>query len=140
MAAPKKTKAKTTAKKATTPKAPAAKKKTAAPAQQTGQDALQEITTTVRSFQVNTLVGLGLAIAFVLFQIFPDARYIWWLNIPAAAIAGYIFWRQADVTKGIEQTVCRYGLLAVALLFLARDIYISERLRDAADYLSLVGQ
>ncbi len=120
MAAPKKktpAKAKT-AKPATKPKTAPAKK----------DNPVQDIMSTLQSFQLNTLIALGLAVAFLIFQLGPDLRYIWWLNIPAAGASGYMFWRQDGNVKGLEAKVCRYGLFAVVALFLWRDIYLSNQL------------
>ncbi len=124
MAAPKKT---STPKKETTPKAPA---KGAAGAK---GDPIQDAIELVRGFQINTLIAIGLAIALFVFLIVPDLRYIWWLNIFGAAASGYLFWKQAETTEGIELKVCRWGLLLVVLMFLGRDIMISEKLAEFDD-------
>lgn len=126
MAAPKK---KTPAK-AKTAK-PAAKPKTALTKK---DDPVQDIVTTLQNFQPHTLIALVLAVAFLVFQLVPDLRYIWWLNIPAAAASGYMFWRQDGNVTGIEAKVCRYGLFAVAALFLWRDIYLSNQLNELQDW------
>ncbi len=91
-------------------------------------DPIQDTIALVRGFQLNTLIALGLTVAFLVFQLIPDLRYIWWLNIPTAAASGYMFWRQDANVKGVEAKVCRYGLFTVAALFLWRDIYLSNQL------------
>ncbi|MCH8081146.1 MAG: hypothetical protein IID52_02015 [Proteobacteria bacterium] len=93
-------------------------------------DPVQDTIALVRGFQLNTLIALGLAIVFLLFQLFPETRFNWLLNIPVAALSGYLFWRQGNETKDIEQKVCRYGLLAVVAVFLWRDINISMTLAE----------
>ncbi len=122
-------------KKKTPAKAKAAKPK-AAPktALAKKDDPVQDIITTLQNFQLHTLIALGLAVAFLVFQLVPDLRYIWWLNIPAAAASGYMFWRQDGNVKGIEAKVCRYGLFTVAALFLWRDIYLSNQLNELQDW------
>lgn len=125
MAAPKKTS--TTAKKTTT-KAPA--KKTPA----AKSDPINDTIEMVRGFQMYTLVAIGLAVIFFILVIVPDWRYIWELNIPVAGAAGYLFWSQSNKTDGMEQKVCRWGLLAVVIVFLYRDVTISQELGTYADF------
>lgn len=93
-------------------------------------DPLNEIVETVRGFQMNTLIAVSLAVVLFICLVIPDLRYIWWINIPLAGASGYLFWSQGNVTKGTEQKVCRWGLLIVAVLFLYRDILISQRLAE----------
>ncbi len=125
MAAPKK---KPTTEKKTTTKAPAKK----APAAKS--DPVNDTIEMVRSFQMYTLVAIGLALVFMVLVIVPDFRYIWELNIPVAGASGFLFWSQANKTEGIEQKVCRWGLLAVVIIFLYRDINISQKLGNLADF------
>jgi hypothetical protein len=121
MAAPKKTS--TTAKK-TTAKAPAKK----APA--TKSDPFNDTIEMVRGFQLYTLVAMGLTLALFLLVVVQDWRYIWELNIPVAGAAGYLFWSQGNKTEGMEQKICRWGLLAVVIMFLYRDVTISQDLES----------
>lgn len=121
MAAPKKT---STTQKKTAAK-PAAKETKAAKG-----DPVQDTIELVRGFQINTLIAIGLAVLLLISVAVPDFRYIWWLNIFLAASSGYMFWKQGDTTSGTEQKVCRWGLLIVALLFLVRDISISNELAE----------
>lgn len=107
----------------------ASETKTGGTAKKAG-DPLNEILETVRGFQMNTLIALALAVVLFICLVFPDLRYIWWINIPLAGASGYLFWSQGNVTKGVEQKVCRWGLLVVALLFLYRDIVISQKLAE----------
>lgn len=125
MAAPKKTS--TTAKKTTT-KAPV-KKVSAA-----NSDPINDAIELVRGFQMYTLVAIGLAVVFLILVIVPDWRYVWELNIPFAGASGYLFWSQGNKTEGIEQKVCRWGLLAVVIIFLYRDVTISQKLGSLADF------
>lgn len=125
MAAPKKT---STPAKKTTAKTPAKK----APAKTA--DPINDTIEMVRGFQVNTMIAMGLAVLLLIFQFFPDLRYLWWLNIATVAASGYMFWRQGDVTEGNEQKICRWGLLAVVAIFLWRDIHISQTLNDIANF------
>jgi len=128
MAAPKKKNpAKSKAKTTSAAKAPA-KKQPAAPA--ANKDMVQDTIQLVQGFQINTLIALGLSVAFVIFQLFPDLRYIWWLNFPAAVGAGYFFWSQEKNVSGLEAKVCRWGLFAVVAVFVWRDIQISNTLYD----------
>ena len=97
-------------------------------------DPIQDTIALVRGFQLNTLIALGLTVAFLVFQLIPDLRYIWWLNIPTAAVSGYMFWRQDANVTGVEAKVCRYGLFTVAALFLWRDIYLSNQLNELQNW------
>ena len=124
MAAPKKT----PAKKAPAKKTPAKK----APAKQA--DPLQDAVSTVRGFELYTLIGLGLAILFVLFQIFPGMRYIWWLNIPAVVGSAALLWHQSKQVKGLELKVCTYTLYAVIALFVIRDAVLADTLNDIRNW------
>ena len=125
MAAPKKP---ASAKKAPAKKTPAKK----APAKQA--DPLQDAVSTVQGFQLYTLIGLGLLIAFVLCQLFPGLRYVWWLNIPFAVGAAGFLWHQSKTTKGLELKVCTYALYAVIALFVLRDAYLADTLHDIRNW------
>ncbi|MEE8295555.1 MAG: hypothetical protein V3R64_07565 [Sphingomonadales bacterium] len=125
MAAPKKT---STTEKKTATKAPV--KKTSA----ANSDPVQNFIELVRGFQMYTLVAMGLAAIFIVLVIVPDWRYVWELNIPFAGASGYLFWSQSNKTEGLEQKVCRWGLLAVVIIFLYRDVTISQKLGSLADF------
>jgi len=122
MAAPKKPSSspKKPAKKAPAPKSAAAKQ----------NDPIQDTIEMVRGFQINTLLAIGLGIAFIFFQFFDILQVQWWLNIIFAGAAVYFFWLQSDVTEGTELKVCRWGLLLILALFVLRDITISNKLED----------
>lgn len=108
------------------------KRKTAAagagPSRTAKPDPVQDFFQAFKGFQPLTLIGMALGIAFLIFQLVPEWRFPWLPNFITAAGAAYIFWRQSRETAGLEEKVCKYGLLAVAILFLWRDYYISEQL------------
>ena len=123
-------------------KQPAAKAKTtkakgkSAPAV-VQKDPVQDVIVLIKSFQINTLAAIFLALAFLFFQLFPEfLRNIWWLNILFAAGSGYLFWRQEGEVTGLEKTICRYSLFAVVALFIWRDINISN---DLVEYVKKYG-
>jgi len=88
------------------------------------------ILATLKGFETLTLVGLALAVVLLVFQLVPDWRLPWLPNFLAAAVAGFLLWSQGRKTPGLEEKICKYGLLTVAALFLWRDYYISELLSD----------
>lgn len=94
---------------------------------------VEDVVAVLKGFQLHTLFALGLAVAFLLIQIIPDLRHLWWLNILFAAGAGYLFWRQEGIVSGLEHKICRWGLLVVVALFIWRDINISTELVDYVD-------
>ena len=100
------------------------------------EDPIQDVVAVVKGFQLHTLFALGLAVAFLLIQIIPDLRHLWWLNILFAAGSGYLFWRQEGIVSGLEHKICRWGLLAVVALFIFRDINIST---DLVEYVKKYG-
>lgn len=121
-------------------KAPASKKAAPAkskPAPARKDDPIQEVIGTFMGFNQNTQLALGLALGFLIIQIIPDLRHLWWLNFPVAAGAGYLFWLQGEKATGLEQKVCRWGLLTVAALFILRDINVS---RELVDYVNRYGE
>lgn len=117
-------------------KAPASKKAAPAkskPASAQKNDPVQDVISTFQGFQPNTQIALGLAVGFFVIQVIPDLRHLWWLNIPVASATAYMFWSQGEKASGLEQKVCRWGLLVVAALFILRDINISNELVDYVD-------
>lgn len=110
-------------------KKPAAKKAAKkAPAKQA--DPIQDAVSTLQGFQLYTLIGLGLVVLFVIFQLFPGMRFVWWLNVPAAVGAAGLLWHQSKITKGLELKVCTYALYAIIVMFVFRDIYMSDTLNN----------
>ena len=123
-------------KKPSSSKSTAAPKKKAAPAKKAAtpkDDPIQEVIGTFMRFNQNTQLALGLALGFFVIQVIPDLRHLWWLNIALASGAGYMFWAQGEKATGLEQKICRWGLLIVAALFILRDINISNELVDYVD-------
>ena len=97
---------------------------------ESGGNPAGNILATLKDFETLSLIGLALALVFLVFQLVPDWRLPWLPNFLAAAGAGFLLWSQGRKTKGFEEKACKYGLLAVAALFLWRDYYISELLGD----------
>lgn len=121
------------AKKTPAKKAPA-KKASAKTASTKHADPFQDAVSTVRGFQLYTLIGLGLVVLFVLFQLFPDLRYVWWLNAPAAVAGAGLLWHQSKNAKGLELQVCTYALYAIIAMFVLRDIYLADTLSDIRNW------
>ena len=121
MAAPKK---KAPAKKTPAKKAPAkqASAKQAVP--------LQDAVSTLRGFQLYTLIGLGLFLAFAFFHLPDRTAFLWYLQVPLAVGAAGFLWHQTKQTTGLENTVCTYGLYAVIAAFVLRDIWLADIIND----------
>jgi len=92
----------------------------------TAGNVTDKIIADVKKFNLMSLIGLGLVIAFLLFMFINGLKFKWWLMLPLAGAAGFILYRQLSDTQGFEKKVCFYGLIFVGALVLLRDIQMSN--------------
>ena len=94
----------------------------------------------VKKFNMMSLVGLGLTIAFILFMFIGGLKYKWWLMLPIAGAALFILYRQLSDTQGFEKKACYYAMIALGVLVLLRDIQISNVAEGIRGYAAQVSQ
>jgi len=80
----------------------------------------------VKKFNLMSLIGLGLVLAFLLFMFINSLSYKWWIMLPLAGAAGFILYRQLSDTQGFEKKACFYALIVIGVLILFRDIQMSN--------------
>ena len=82
----------------------------------------------VKALSTLTLVGLGLALLFLVFFFIDGLAYKWWLMFPVIIFSGGVLYRQYTETTGLEKKICRYALFSLVALFLIRDIQMSSHI------------
>lgn len=98
----------------------------------TGNAATDKIIEDVKKFNMMSLVGLGMVIAFMLFLLIDAFNYRWWIMLPLAGGAGFLLYRQHAETKNFEKKVCFYGLIVLLVLVIGRDIGLTNSARVGA--------
>ncbi len=94
----------------------------------------------VKKFNMMSLIGLGIVIAFLLFLFISALAYKWWLMLPLAGAAAFILYRQLSDTQGFEKKACYYGLIVIGVLVLFRDIQISNAMEGFRSTIARVSQ
>ncbi len=88
----------------------------------------------VKKFQTMSLAGIGMVIAFILFSFIDAFTLSWWIMLPLAGGSTFLLYRQHAETKGFEKKVCFYALITLLVFVVGRDIRVTARLAQVADY------
>ncbi len=103
-------------------------KKDTAPPQSTLNATAEKVLGHVKALSTMTLVGLGLALLFLVFFFIDALAYKWWLMFAVIGGSGFVLYRQYTETTGLEKKICFYTLIALGVLFLLRDIQMSSHM------------
>lgn len=98
------------------------------PAGNTMNKTAEKILDDVKGFELMSLVGLGIVVVFFLFMFFDVFNLKWWIMLPLAGAGGFLLYRQKSETKGFEKNMCFYGLVALIIFVVGRDINITNQL------------
>lgn len=87
----------------------------------------------LRSLPLATIAGLALVVLFLVFCKIDDYAVRWRIMLPlAVAAGGILFWRRKRAA-GLEAKLCALGLGLLLVLFLLRDIGLSNKLAGLLD-------
>lgn len=90
--------------------------------------AAEKIIDDVKKFDLMSLIGLGIVVVYFLFMFFDVFNLKWWIMLPLAGAGVFLLYRQRTETRGFEKSMCFYGLIALIVFVVGRDINITNRL------------
>ncbi len=91
-------------------------------------------------FQTATMAAVAFGGLFVIFLFFTPVMVKWWIMLPVAAIAFFLFRMQRGATEGLEKQICDWGYWIVIAGFFLRDICLSSRLAGLYEQLPVAAE
>ena len=91
-------------------------------------------------FQTATMAAVVFGGLFVIFLFFTPVMVKWWIMLPLAVAAFFLFRMQREATEGLERQICDWGYWAVIAGFLLRDMCLSSRLAGLYEQLPAVAE
>lgn len=92
-----------------------------------------------QKWNASTIVAAALTLLFVLFMFSTTLMVRWWLMVPMALAAFFLFKIQRGQTEGTEKQVCDWGYFVIIVAFLLRDICLSSRLTGILSHVAEFG-